>query len=83
MTEQLELDTSPVIDIRALLRDRITEVIAAFDAHDPGVYLAADIDADEDQFHCPGACPGFIGPKAAWEQHLADRLADALIGEPS
>lgn len=65
-------------DIRALLKDRITEVIAVFDAHDPGIYLATDIDATEDHYKCPDACPGFIGTKAAWEQHLADQLADLL-----
>lgn len=80
MTEQLAL-AAPAVDIRALLKEHITEVIAVFDAHDPGIYLAADIAAAENMFRCPDDCDGFIGPKAEWEQHLADKLADLLTGE--
>lgn len=54
-------------EIRALLRGNITNVVAVFDAHDPGVIDGAH--------ECP--C-GHKGTAAEWEQHLADKLGDLL-----
>ncbi|UCZ58681.1 hypothetical protein [Mycolicibacterium phocaicum] len=58
-------------DLRALLRDNITDIVAVFDDHDPGIY-------SDDVYRCPDTCGGFVGTKAEWEQHLADKLADLL-----
>lgn len=65
-------------DLRALLRKNATAIVAVFDDHDPGIYKAADMGTDEDLYRCPDPCGGFIGTKAEWEQHLADKLADLL-----
>lgn len=64
--------------IRALVYSHITEVLAAFDAHDPGIYRAADVEAAGDLYRCPDGCGGFVGTEAEWKRHLADKLADAL-----
>lgn len=66
--------------IRERVRAHITELLAAFDDHDPGILRAKDVDAAEDMYRCPRSC-GFVGPEGDWKRHLADRLADALAGE--
>ncbi len=68
-------------DLHKLVGERIEKLVAAFDAHDPVVFLAADIGATEDKYHCPTACFGFMGTKEQWEQHLTEMLADALTGD--
>lgn len=70
--------------LRSLLRDvvraRITGVLAAFDAHHAGIYAADDIGTEEDRYTCPRKC-GFVGTEREWLDHLADKLADALVAK--
>lgn len=66
---------------REVFRSNIGTIIAVFDAHDPGIYRAADVEAAEDLYRCSDACGGFVGTEAEWKRHLADKLADALAGE--
>lgn len=65
--------------VRDVVRSNIGIFIAVFDAHDPGIYRAVDVEAAEDLYRCPDVCGGFIGTRSEWERHLADKLADALI----
>lgn len=69
--------TRPLVspsEVHALVRERITDVIATWDAHDPGIqeWVTPHV------FACPGPC-GFRGTEAEWEQHLADALSAALV----
>ncbi|TPW95722.1 hypothetical protein [Mycolicibacterium fortuitum] len=71
--------------IRERVRERITAVIAAFDAHDPGIYRASDSGKPHDLYRCGMGCAQapespFLGTREEWERHLADKLADALAG---
>lgn len=59
--------------VRGLIRERIADIVAVIDDHDPGVYEGVE-------YSCPGRCK-FRGAQAEWERHLADKLADALVGE--
>lgn len=71
-----QLDTPPGAHIdgalRAIVHDRITELAAAFDAHNAETY-------DGKVYRCP--CEGMRSTRVEWERHLADKLADALAGE--
>jgi hypothetical protein len=60
--------------VRELVRERIAEVIASWDAHDPGIqqWVTPHV------YACPSPC-GFRGTEAEWEQHLADALSTALV----
>lgn len=58
--------------IRDLIHSRITPLIAAFDAHNPGVL--------DGNYQCPSPCR-WEGTEAEWETHLADALADVLAAE--
>jgi hypothetical protein len=68
MTAQLALDLAAAPTIRILVHDRITAVLAAFDAHDPGI-------RDDGTYQC--RCE-WHGAEAEWNTHLADALSDAL-----
>lgn len=57
-------------DTRTLIHDRITELLAAFDAHDPGIL--------DSIYKC--RC-GWRGTEAEWMTHLADALTVALTAE--
>lgn len=56
--------------VRTLIQDRITDVIAAFDNHDPGIL--------DGEYKC--RC-GWRGTEKEWEQHLAGAIGDALVTE--
>lgn len=65
--------------IRERVRAHITELLAAFDDHDPGILRAKDVGAAEDMYQCPRNC-GFVGAESDWKLHLVDTIADALAG---
>ncbi|MCV7065626.1 hypothetical protein H7H51_07690 [Mycolicibacterium farcinogenes] len=60
--------------MRGLVHERITEVLAAFDDHE------AHLEDWQSPVIYRCRCP-FRGTEAEWQQHLADKLADALAGE--
>ncbi|AEL19975.1 hypothetical protein CL81_gp53 [Mycobacterium phage Charlie] len=64
---------------REVFRANIKTVILMFDRHDPGIYAADRFGSTDDIYQCPFPC-GFRGTLSEWEQHLADKLADALAG---
>lgn len=69
--------------VRTLVHERITAVVAAFDAHDPGIHRAADSGKPHDLYRCPVGCAQapespFLGTREEWERHLADKIAEAL-----
>ncbi|OBK04055.1 MULTISPECIES: hypothetical protein [Mycolicibacterium] len=72
--------------VRGLVHARISDIVATFDAHDPGIYRAADSGEPHDLYRCGVGCAKppespFFGTREEWERHLADKLADALAGE--
>jgi hypothetical protein len=58
--------------VRALINDRIVSIVAAFDAHDPGIL--------DGIYQCPTAC-GWRGTETQWHTHLAKAIGDALVME--
>lgn len=78
MTGQLSI----VTDIRSLLRENITAVLAVFDAHDPGLEFPNKIGESNENLVATYVCPcGLRATEGEWEQHLADKLADLLAQE--
>lgn len=65
------LDLGGAAGTRILIRERITDIIATFDDHDPGVL-------NEDDYRC--RC-GWTGTGREWEVHLAEALGETLTVE--
>lgn len=80
----LALPAGAASQIRQLLKDRIADVLAAFDAHDAAGLVACTRTGRADDLSVPPTyvCPcGMQGTEGEWELHLAEALGDAITVE--
>lgn len=61
------------MSIREVLSERIVDVIAVWDAHDPDIQEWTT----PHTYACPDEC-GFRGTEGQWQQHLAEQFGAVL-----